>query len=206
MSYIPLNLPETLPPVVEGVIRHGVEPLLRDVHWMLATVIHDHSQNAMRRQLQIPIALTLLAAVAGVSTQLYQASGNTGLRFKNCLKDYYPWDIDTPSQVPHDEAANLLYDAFRTPVVHFLGKGDKGRPPIKFGQIFRGTDDAEARVEELERGSGRPTNKSFLVIEPDRYVLWLDPFYWGGRKLVERWAQNDAQVVAADKKHSKKEP
>lgn len=84
MAYVKLDIPYTIPASVSIVIREGVEPLLQDVHWMLATVISDPTDTAPRRQLQVPTAHVLLATVAGVSTQLLHAPGKgTGERSRN---------------------------------------------------------------------------------------------------------------------------
>jgi hypothetical protein len=101
------------------VIRKGVEPLLQDVHWMLATVIAEPTDTAPRRQLQVPIAHVLLATLAGVSEKLFHAPRkNDGDRFKECVTTFFPWDVDPPSGVSNDEAANILYKVFRNPPVH----------------------------------------------------------------------------------------
>ena len=74
MAYVELDLPNSLPYSVRTVIRKGVDPLLQDVHCMLATVIKEPTDTAPGRQLQLPIAYLLLATVAGVSTKLFQVS------------------------------------------------------------------------------------------------------------------------------------
>ena len=96
MAYAPLALSDSLPDSVNTVIRKGVEPQLQDVHWMLATAIGRPSASEPPRQLQLPIALVLLATVDGVSTQLFHPAEKMGIgkRFKECLNRYFPWDID----------------------------------------------------------------------------------------------------------------
>jgi hypothetical protein len=71
---------------------------------------------------------------------------------------------------------------------------------VNIGPIFRGTDDAETRVEELERLTVKPYSVPCLVVTPEKRVLWLDPFYWGARKLVERWSHDADEVSHADQK------
>ena len=202
MAYVELDLSDTIPDSVRTVIRKGVEPLLQDVHWMLATVIAGPTDTAPRRQLQVPIAHTLLATVAGVSAKLLHApeKKDTGERFKECLTRFFPWDVDPPTGASKDEAAKILYEAFRNPLVHYLGLNMARAPAVKIAQILRGTDDAENRVEELERLTGKPYSVPCLVVAPEKRVLWLDPFYWGVRKLVERWSRDPDQVLHADQK------
>jgi hypothetical protein len=201
MAYVELNLSNTIPDSVRTIIRRGVEPLLQDVHWMLAAIIAEPTDTAPRRQLQVPVAHVLLATVAGVSAKLLHAPGkNTGARFKECVSRFFPWDIDPPVGTSNDEAAKTLYEVFRNPLVHSLGLNGAGAPVVKIGQVFRATTDAEGRVEELERLTVKPYSTPCLVVTPKERVLWLDPFYWGVRKLVERWARDADEVSHASRK------
>lgn len=201
MAYVNLDLPDAIPDSVSVVIRGGVEPLLQDVHWMLATVITEPPNTGPYRQLQVPIAHVLLATVAGISTQLLHAPNKgTGERFKECFTRFFPWDIDPPKGVSKDEAAKILYEVFRNPLVHRLGLNRSSAPVVKIGQVFRGTDDAETRVEELERLTLKPYSNPCLVVTPKRRILWLDPLYWGVRKLVERWSRDADEVSRADQR------
>lgn len=199
MAYVQLELPASLPESVVELVHRGVEPLLQDVHWMMATMI---AERGPREQWQRPIAHMLLATVAGVSTKLYcPPEGEcryTGRRFRNCLVRFYPWDIDTLDDISSEDAAEALYKVFRNPLVHNLGLGDDDSRVRKIGMVFRGTDDAEKRVEKLERLTTKPYTKPCLVANDEKYVLWLDPFYWGVRKMVERWANDAEQVAQAD--------
>jgi hypothetical protein len=168
---------------------------------MLATVIAGPADTEPRRQLQVPIAHVLLATVAGVSTQLLHAPRKgTGDRFKECITRFFPWDIDPPTGVSNDEAAKILYEIFRNPLVHRLGLDRASSHVVKIGQVFCGTDDAETRVEQLERLTVKPYSHPCLVVTPERRVLWLDPFYWGVRKLVERWSRDADEVSHADQR------
>ncbi len=203
MAYVPLALSNSLPDSVHTAIRIGVEPLLEDVHWMLATAIREHSDAVPHRQLQVPIALVLLATVAGVSTKLLRPYNNdlgTGGRFKECLNRYFPWDIDPPTGVSPECAAKMLYDFFRNPLVHRLGWHTDKHRAVRIGKVFRGADDAEKTVEDLERLGAKPASEPCLVVAPDKVDLWLDPFYWGVRKLVERWSFDGIQVAHADRR------
>jgi len=196
MAYVPLDLPTSLPTPVGQVIRGPVEGYLHDVHWMLATTLPGGADGP-GRQLQNPIAMTLLATVAGVSTELFQApkGTGTGTRFKDCLIHFFPWDVDPPSGVSNEEAAGILYDGFRNPMVHFLGLWNPLR--TKLGIVFRGTEDAEARVEDLERSNTNPYSDPFLVVTTEKRVLWLDQFYWDVRQMIQNWARDSDQMAGA---------
>jgi hypothetical protein len=205
MTYVPLDLPPTLPISVVSSIRGGLEPFFHDVHYLLATTIGQPGDTAPRRQLQVPAAITLLSVIAGFSTKFCNRPGNTRERFENCLTDFFPWDIDPPTGVSKEEAAKVLYIVFRNPLVHYLGWNRSGHYVVKIGQTFRGTDDAERRVEELERITGKPQSDPCLVVEPGtpgKRVLWIDPLYWGVRKMVERWARDAHEVTEAAKRFS----
>ena len=205
MAYVPLNLSNSLPDSVHTIIRKGVEPQLEDVHWMLATAIHRPSEFGPPRQLQVPVALVLLATVDGVSTRLFHPEEcmKTGKRFKECLNRYFPWDIDPPTGVSSEEAAKILYDTFRNPLVHFLGLHQSKDPAVRIGQSYPWSDDAEIGVESLERSRCKPASEPCLVVTPDKRTLWLGPFYWGVRTLIERWSCDKIQVSHADKKFRK---
>lgn len=196
MSYTPLNIPTSTPSLVQKIIRKSVDPLLDDVHWMLATAV---SARGPKQQLQFPIALTLLAAIAGVSTQLLwvEKSTNTGERFRTVLRDYYPWEMDSPQGASKKDAVSVLYDVYRNPLMHNLGLRTETTYQIKIGRILRGTEDAEVSVEELEKQKEKPYSKSSLVVTPEKRVLWLDPFYWAVRKTIESWATDSEQVTHA---------
>lgn len=199
MAYVNLDLPDNLPESVHTTIRHGLEPLLQDVHWMLAITIGDPANNGPPRQLQVPIAHTLLAATAGISTQLYSGPGEVGVRFKNCIVSFFPWHDNPAKGASEEEAAKILYEVFRNPLVHNLGLNKASSHVVKVGQITN-TDEAEERVEELERRADKPGSKPWLVVTEKKRVLWLDPFYWGVRRLVERWSRDADEVLKADQK------
>ena len=162
---------------------------------MLATAHPDRD----RKQFQLPTAITLLSVVCGISTSLYQKSGNTRERFIGCLVDFYPWALDPPEGVTTEEAAGILYKSFRNPLSHYLGLDHKRGFKLKVGQVLRGNGNAKSDVEKLERYVGKPYTKPSLVVTPDRQVLWVDQFYWGVRKMVEAWVRDPAQLAAAEK-------
>ena len=201
MAYVPLTLPDELPEFVDIVIRMGVEPQLEDIHWMLASPTGRPGKSGPPRQLQLPIALLLLAIVDGVSTKLFQPNKKmgSGTRFKECLIRYYPWDIDPPTGVSREDAVKILYDTFRNPLVHRLGLHDSKYPAVRLGQSFPG-DGLEAELERLERSGKKPASEPCLVVTPDSRTLWLVPFYWGVRMLIERWSCDSVQVSRADEK------
>ncbi|MCY3829853.1 MAG: hypothetical protein OXF89_12020 [Rhodospirillaceae bacterium] len=172
---------------------------------MLGTVIRSPTDDAPPRRLQQPIALVLLATVAGISkilfhlpTEFDQVRYKDRIQFVECLKGYFPWDIDPPKGVFPEEAVEILYDVFRNPLVHALGFTKAGMPTVRIGQLFRGTDDPENSIEALERLEEKPYTEPCLSVTQEESVLLVDPFYWGVRKLVERWSGDDTQVLHAE--------
>jgi hypothetical protein len=82
-------------------------------------------------------------------------------------------------------------------MVHYLGLNKVGGPIVKIGQVLRATDNAELRVEQLENTTEKPYTDPCLVVTPEKRVLWLDPFYWGVRTLIERWSRDMQEVSQA---------
>ena len=211
MAYVPLILPNSLPASVRMVIEIGVEPPLSDVHWMLATPVGISTDPVLPRQLALPIALMLLTTVAGVSKWLFHTdkddsgdNDSSGYKFKECLIRYFPWQIVRPACVPPEGAANILYEHFRNPLVHELGFHKRGSPNFKIIQPFPGTDDYEKRIEELERLTEEQITGNCPLVTREERVLYLPEFYWGVRKLVERWSCDNTQVSLADARLSRR--
>ena len=207
MAYVELELHDSLPERVRFVIREVVEPLLRDVHRMLAMPaepkILPHGG-----QMQQSIALVLLATVAGVSkTLLYvpprEPAGGDRVRFTQCLIRFFPWDLDPPTGVCPEQASEILYKVFRNPLVHCLGTHRSSDPPVRIGRGHAG-EDGERGVEELERMTDKPVSEPCLVVSPKGRTLWLEPFYWGVRILVERWSRDQDEVARADLRLTKR--
>ena len=200
MAYVPLALPDSLPDSVRMAIEIGVEPPLQDVHWMLATCVGISTGAGPPRQLGLPIALVLLTTVAGVSELLlYTDKINDSDKFKECLIRYFPWDIARPTGVPPEGAANILYKHFRCPLVHELGFHNRNEPIFQTVSPFPGSDRAEKDIEELERLTEESITEHCLLVTRKKRVLYLHQFYWGVRKMVERWSYDDTQVMHADK-------
>ncbi len=158
MAYIPIPLSPGTEEHIEAIVRSSLELYLEEVHWLMATA---YPERGPKRHFQFSIATTLLCVIAGASELLDQRPGRFGEKFKRCLMEHYPWSQDPPEgAVPHS-AANILYEVFRNPLVHTAGVRSKGRR-VKIGSILRGTEDAEARVAEIETVPDRPFSKTSL--------------------------------------------
>ena len=201
MAYVPLALSNSLPDSVRTTIETGIEPPLQDVHWMLATPVGKFTEAGPPRQLGLPIALVLLTTVAGAS-ELLLHTDKTGDadKFKDCLIRYFPWHVVRAMGVSQEGAANILYKHFRCPLVHELGFHKRNEPIFRTVQAFPGSDEAEKNVEDLERLTEDSITDHCLLVTPQKRVLYLPQFYWGIRKLVERWSSDDTQVSLADER------
>lgn len=199
MAYVPLTLPDDLPTGVHRVIRGTTERFLEDIHWMLATA---HPERGPKHQFQRPSAVALLAIVAGISRLPFKDDRQSGKRFKDCLNRFFPWDVDPPDGVSPIEAAEILYSVFRNPLVHQLGIDFDRSYAVKIGAILAGSENAEKSIEEMERSAAKPHTKPCLVVSDNKRVLWVNPFYWGVRRLIERWAADSALVRQTEERIS----
>ena len=201
MAYVPLSLSDSLPNSVRMVIEMGVEPPLQDVHWMLATPVGISTNAGPPRQLGLPIALVLLTTVAGVSELLLHTDKTSDAdKFRECLTRYFPWQFARPKGISPEGAANILYKHFRCALVHELGFHKRGDPRFQTVMPFPGSDRADEDIEDLERLMDEPYTEHCVLVTPEKRVLYLHQFYWGVRKLVERWSCDNTQVMHADKK------
>src|SRR5262249_38576864 len=128
MAYHPLRLPSGLPADAEEVIRDLLEPQLVDVHSMFRLPIAGDPD--LLGGCNLSIAQVLLSVVSGVSVVLYaniaSGSGKSGELFKKVLEDHYPWDAEQHivGAQRGATAAEQLYQIFRNPLAHALGRID----------------------------------------------------------------------------------
>lgn len=199
MAYQAVKLPSTIPDQVRTVINGAVDPIFQDVHWMLS-VTRGEDTHAPPRQLQVPIAHMLLGFVSGFSEEMYSPQTNklpSGKRFVQCMEQFFPWDVDPPRIPTSANPSKILYEVFRNPLVHRLGLHRRRRRAVRIVSVFRGHSNAEQRIECLERLDSKPYSEPCLVMTCTETTLWLDPLYWGIRKMVERWATDPAQIRQA---------
>jgi hypothetical protein len=67
------------------------------------------------------IAQVLAAAVSGISVTLYSHTGYKWTRFKDLLKDFYPWSLEPGNTVTPQDGAEVIYSLIRNPLTHDLG-------------------------------------------------------------------------------------
>ncbi len=202
MPYQRLAIPDGTPPELEDSVRSGIDPRLADVHALFRLPVDGVS--GLEAGGNLTIAQVLLDIVGGISTEIYwhpdlpkQATAD---RFRQALTQHYPWEVGMLGAVTGEEAANLLYDAFRCPLAHNLGLFDDvrhGRNTLILGaiKVAKGPLPDE-KIVELEISFERPSDWDGATL---RYIerpadakalLVAKIFYWGVRRLV--WNVLDA--------------
>jgi hypothetical protein len=213
MSYYPLNPHPNTPDPVKIFLRDHVDMQFHDVHIMLRLPLPAQGLDA---GCNFAAAHVLLALISGVAMVLFYkknddfgkpVTSGSGARFKEVLKQYYPWDdalrIPHPSSIPvtMQERIDVLYDLLRNPLAHELGVIssthhrklkiyntiidriyiDKHEPPL-----------TEEQIEQIELSPTRPHNVRDLIIPqfPDKdgkntVHIVVHTLYWGVRHLVE---------------------
>lgn len=203
-------------PRVEWFVRNSLELYLIDVHHMLRLPLKE---KGIGGGCNFSAAHTLLAAVGGVSTMLYnQRKGPYGEPFKGVLRDFYPWDAEQggpPADKDKDEVVNALWHEFRGVLSHFAGvpmEWDKTRgqwAPAQLGYAVKikrwvkvnGNGLAESKIETLEKAKKWPFTvmKRTLEISPHAKVLKVERFYWGVRRMIEGITRCDVRMRNAER-------
>lgn len=152
-------------------------------------------------------ATVLFNIIAGASVCFYDASEqgltdrqDRGRRFKEVLKNFYPWQGEPLTK---DGCLSVLYESARNPLAHSLGldappKGATGR------QIFlKKWSLTESEVQELEESSSRPdwalsTVLHLRLMESGSIELAISipALYWGAHRML--------RALFADPIHSAK--
>jgi hypothetical protein len=190
MPYTPLVLPHA-PEPLRRFVEDTIDKYLRELHCLYAIAV---PAQAGPRQLQISIATMLLAVISGTAATLTTIDLEPGAAFVEALKRHYPWDEDPPAGGTPGNAAHILYNVFRNPIVH-TGFALKGGRTVKTGRRAYSLDAAalEREVERIETSPGRPFSKASIVIRDDAMVLWVDCLCWGVRQMIERALNDPAQ-------------
>lgn len=148
----------------------------------------------------------LLGVIAGVSTTLYSQTGSKGDCFRKVLVNYYPFPLEPGNTISPEDAARTLWSVFRNPLAHDLGVDLEKKaktPAVKIMRILTNNktrDLPEKSVEALEQAFLRPAllNKPTLVIRSDATVLFVEPFYWGVRRMLEDLMADTKRIQAAE--------
>ena len=192
MAYTLLDLPNA-PDPLRHFVDDTIEKYLRELHYLLALPCPKDSQP---KQFQISIANMLVAVISGAAAVLTTLDLPPGRQFVQVLLQHYPWADDAPTGGTPRQAAHVLYNVYRIPLVHTGFALKKRARTIKTGRHIQNTLDAaawESAVEALENSRTRPSHDPSVVIRKDATVLWLDPLYWGVRQMIQRSLDDPAQ-------------
>jgi|GEM_PF-2643282 len=181
MSYIQIELPDSLPINIIAVVREVIDPLFEEFHFLLTVRRPDQGPKGSFQRMQ---AIVLVALADGAAQFFWPVPKlNQGDRFKAFLKQYYPWDADKPEGLTQDDAVNFLWNDVRCAMLHRYGVRHGADRLLKFGNMF---GLSENEVEEVERAQERPHSEPFLQRNEERTVLWIENFYWGLRQAIQR--------------------
>ena len=204
MPYRPLILPATTPPRVRRLIDRIEILSFSDVHSMLRLPLHHYRVGA---GCNFAIAHVLMAVIGGVSTTLYRHTGHVGERFKGVLVDYFPWDLEPTGSVPPANASEIIYEVFRNPITHDLGLDVKKKSAglqVKIKRMKTSTRAGrdrgltERQIEKLEASASRPRASATVTVASHKKVLFVEPLYWGVRRMIERLAADAPRIHTAE--------
>lgn len=201
MAYRPLVIDQSTPPRAKALIRALESHYLSDVHTMLRLPDSDRDLVA---GCNFAITQVLAAAVSGISVTLYSHNGNSGIRFKGLLKDYYPWSLEPGNTVLPQDGANVLYSVIRNPLTHDLGLDLENKRKDQKIVIKRLATDNKRKglpeqfIEQLE-SPNRPSPMSPTVrVLSGKTVVLVEAFYWGVRQMVERLSLDAYRMQSAE--------
>jgi hypothetical protein len=92
MSYIPLQT-DAAPRSIRDFVRLHVDMQMHDVHTMLRLPLER--QAGMEGGCNFASVAVLCAVIVGASTVFFRQDGTTGSRFREVLREHYPW-LDEP--------------------------------------------------------------------------------------------------------------
>lgn len=107
---------------------HNANLLLRDAHAMLFLPRNDIA--ALRSGCNYAMLITLCSVLGGLSRTIYPRNVPNKDTDKECFLGLFkrmPWGNEQHGWIPRDTAATLLYDGFRSPLVHELGTDEGGK-------------------------------------------------------------------------------
>ena len=107
---------------------HNAELLLQDAHAMLFLPRNDIA--ALQSGCNYAMLITLCSVLGGVSRTIYPRNIPNKDTDKECfltLFERMPWGCESQGWIPRKTAASLLYDGFRSPLIHELGTDEGGK-------------------------------------------------------------------------------
>lgn len=198
MTYQPLVLSPTTPPVVQRFIRGQLDMQFHDIHCMLRLPLLEHDLGAGCNFASANVLLAIVSGVSALLTSSLDTTGKSGALFKKILLDYYPWDVQSPEGSVVERSIDHLYQYFRNPLAHSLGIKTKGNFQVAVAKTKEGL--SEADIEQLENSLSSPGSAiSYTPItlnneQIERITLNIPSFYWGVREMVKRFSGDASQM------------
>jgi hypothetical protein len=142
-------------------------------------------------------AAMLCNLISGISVVLYTPKNKnigSGKRFRELLKEYYPWEDGENRQ----QKSEIIYDFIRNPLAHSLGVLKRGSLPIAIHKDAL----TEEQIEEMEKSYIRPSWVPFAVKNNPKgdYILSVWGLYWGVFHLVGNLTKDTGQMQEAEKR------
>ncbi|MEJ2407631.1 MAG: hypothetical protein P8171_25905 [Candidatus Thiodiazotropha sp.] len=180
---------------------HNADLLLRDAHAMLFLPRKDIA--ALESGCNYAMLITLCSILGGVSRTLYPRNVPNKDTDKECflkLFERMPWGNEQHGWIPRETAAGLLYDGFRSPLVHELGtdegekKNKKQLPHDKYVVGKRGDIPVNlslTNVINCESWNDNWPVMHFKDKDHKKVKISLVGLYYHTRKLIELLTYDD---------------
>lgn len=151
----------------------------------------------------------LLNVIAGssvcfyrTSADVFKARGDRSDRFKDLLRDFYPWADEA---IDKRAAIDILYYAARNPLVHSLGLD---APPLD-AHVSREISLAKraltvAEIGELEGNATRPAWARQTIVAgraesgADTFAISVPTLYWGVHRMLHSLFADPGHASEAD--------
>ncbi len=136
------------------------------------------------------------------SDQAFKTRGDRSERFRNVLRDFYPW---AGEPLAKEEAVQLLYAAARNPLAHSLGLDAPPTPGHVSQEIALGKRSlTDLQITELEDSAVRPAwllptiTKMKAESGADKFIISVPALYWGVHRMLRALFMEENQVGNAD--------
>lgn len=190
--------PLTLNPAIDSASSkplHNADLLLRDAHAMLFLPRKDIA--ALESGCNYAMLITLCSILGGLSRTIYPRNVQNKDTDKECFLTLFkrmPWGSEQHGWFPRDTAAGLLYDGFRSPLVHELGTDEGGKknkkqlPHDKYVVGKRGGVPANIPLTSIINRDSWPDNWPVMHYkdkDQKKVKISLVGLYFHTRKLIE---------------------
>jgi len=144
--------------------------------------------------------IVLCSVISGTSRIIYPRKGSDADQFKTLVATYFPWEEEPNPGLRCEEAADVLYEEFRNPLIHAAGlpvelKGSKQtkvsviRYDLKEPNVTKYRGIVEAKIQELEVSRSRPISWGPTITtdrEGRKSKILVEGLYWGVREMICR--------------------